>query len=161
MVSSDGREYYAVNADAHWQVIKRNKWLMDNVVPQLLPPPAEDAVMDSRVLPKRWLVDFYHPLVKSKSQIAEEIRAFIGHTPNPELWAYYAAYDHVALAQLYGPMIELPDCIPQYTNDLKQELVRLGNPRYPAQTAGQHHALADARHNKVIYDWIMGEEETT
>jgi hypothetical protein len=148
MITEDGREYYAVNADAQWGRIKHHDWLMKNVVPQL---PSGDG---SKPLPKRWLVDFYDPHVKAKPTIAAEVAEFIKHTPKPELWAYYAAYDHVALAQLFGPMANLPDGIPMWTNDFKQELVRLGNPRTPSQTKGGHHALADARHLKVMYERV-------
>ena len=33
----------------------------------------------------------------------------------------YGAYDHVALAQLSGPMVLLPDGVPMWTNDLRTE----------------------------------------
>ena len=37
-----------------------------------------------------------------------------------------------------------------WTNDLKQEAERLGNPQVPEQATGEHNALADARHNREI-----------
>ena len=45
--------------------------------------------------------------VKSHDLIAAEVREFILAVPEPELWADYCAYDHVALCQLYGRMIDL------------------------------------------------------
>ncbi len=39
-----------------------------------------------------------------------------------ELYAYYGAYDHVALCWLFGKMIDLPEGFPMYTRDLKQML---------------------------------------
>jgi 3'-5' exoribonuclease-like protein len=151
LVAEDGREYYAVCRDAPWKRIAKHQWLMGNVVPHL-----PKAYGDARNhLPKSWLFNFADPLVKDRAKIAEEVRAFIGHTPQPELWAWYAAYDHVVLAQLFGPMIQLPDCIPMWTNDLKQEVMRRGNPRLPAQTSGTHDALADARHVRRMYEALV------
>jgi hypothetical protein len=42
-------------------------------------------------------------------------------------------------------MIDLPDGVPMWTNDIQQEAVRLGI-ALPEQAQGQHNALADARH---------------
>lgn len=142
MVTEDGREYYAVNRDAPWKRIKKNDWLMQHVVPSL-PQPHGDWINQ---MPKRWLIDFHNPAVKAKATIAAEVQAFITSDPDPQLWAWYAAYDHVALAQLFGRMIDLPDGVPMWTNDLKQEHARLGSPAMPQQQSGVHNALADARH---------------
>jgi hypothetical protein len=42
-----------------------------------------------------------------------------------------------------------------YTRDLKQEIMRLGNPRVPEQESGNHNALEDARWNKMTYEYLM------
>jgi hypothetical protein len=111
MVAEDGRELYAVNADAPWKRITKHEWLMANVVPHL-PQPHGDWI---RQMPKSWLIDFHNPCVKRKSAIADEVRAFVQATPDAELWAWYGAYDHVAYAQLFGRMIDLPDGFPMWT----------------------------------------------
>jgi hypothetical protein len=41
-----------------------------------------------------------------------------------------------------------------WTNDLKQEVARLGNPSMPEQPSGLHNALADARHVRVMWDFV-------
>ncbi|MBB1252898.1 3'-5' exoribonuclease [Streptomyces sp. OF3] len=147
IVAEDGREYYAVASDAPWKRIRTHEWLMKHVVPSL-PQIRGDRRMH---LPARDLgVDFDHPAVKPRTLIAEEVRRFI--QPDPQLWAWYGAYDHVALAQLWGPMIHLPSGIPMWTNDLRQECERLGNPPLPEQPDGVHNALADARHNRVRHE---------
>ena len=87
--------------------------------------------------------------VQAQAYVATEVATFIQATPDPQLWAWYGAYDHVVLCQLWGPMIALPDGVPMFTNDLKQEAVRLGDPELPEQPAGVHNALADAHHNLV------------
>ena len=68
--------------------------------------------------------------------------------------ADYGAYDHVVLCQLFGRMIDLPDGVPMFTNDLQQELRRRGNPPLPEQAAGVHNALEDARHLKACFEAI-------
>ena len=65
-----------------------------------------------------------------------------------ELWAWYAAYDHVALAQLWGTMTALPREIPRFTKDLRQRWDDLGRPALPS-VPGRHDALVDARHNLI------------
>lgn len=142
---SDGAELYLVNRDMPLRRIRKHNWLMKNVIPSL---PQGRGDRRNRV-PNSWLFDYCDPLVKRRTIIAAEVRRFITATPDPQLWAWYGAYDHVALAQLFGPMIDLPDGIPMWTNDLRQECERLRNPRLPEQPEGEHNALADARHNLV------------
>lgn len=154
VVAEDGREYYAVNADADWRRVRRHPWLMENVVPHL-----PKAYGDARNhMPRRWLFNYADPSVKPRPTIADEVRAFIQETPGAELWAWYGAYDHVALAQLWGRMIDLPKGVPMWTNDLKQEVARLGNPTLPKQDSAEHNALADARWVKAAYEWLHGRE---
>lgn len=147
MVREDGAELYYVNRDAPWGRIKKNEWLMANVVPSL-PQPHGDW---RNHMPKRWLIDFHNPAVQSKKFIADAVRGFLtGDGREPELWAWYGAYDHVVLAQLWGRMIDLPPGVPMWTNDLRQERYRLGDPPVPEQPDGVHNALADARHLVTI-----------
>jgi hypothetical protein len=160
MVAEDGREYYAVNsALAHrWgpgrrlrRRIQKHEWLMANVVPGL-PKPSGDW---NNHMPQSWLFNYLDPAVKSRERIAQEIRDFVLGTdpdqlPYVELWAWYGAYDHVALSQLFGRMIDLPEGMPMWTNDLRQEAERLGAAKLlPEQPGGVHNALADAQHNLV------------
>jgi hypothetical protein len=147
MVSDDGREYYAVNRDMPVRRIRGHQWLMDNVVPAL---PHGQGDRRNHV-PAKDLFDSMDPVVKRRRTIAREVAAFIQAAGDDvELWAWYGAYDHVALAQLWGPMIDLPDGVPMWTNDLRQEAHRLGNPGMPAQAGRVHNALDDARHNRVM-----------
>lgn len=142
IVCEDGREYYAVNRDAPWKRIRKHDWLMANVVPSL-PQPHGDWINQ---MPKSWPIDFQSPLVKTRQRIAREVRDFLlGGQSLPELWADYCAYDHVVLAQLYGPMVNLPEGLPMFTHDLQQEVARTGV-TLPPQKDGVHNALADARH---------------
>lgn len=155
IVADDGREFYAVNKQAtrgkFERRLREHDWLMANVVPSL-PQPHGDWI---NVMPRKWLFDYRSPLVWERDHIADGVTEFLlgGGTP-PELWAWYGAYDHVALCQLWGRMIDLPEGIPMYTRDLKQECDRLGNPPMPEQADGEHNALADARHNMVMHQYL-------
>lgn len=144
VVADDGREYYAVNRDAPWKRIKKHAWLVENVVPSLPNLHGDSRLHYARRGPLG-LIDWHHPRMKRRDRIADEVRDFLlDGESNPELWAYYGAYDHVVLCQLWGRMIDLPDGVPMWTNDLQQEIARL-NTSPPAQQSGQHNALDDAR----------------
>lgn len=150
MVAEDGREYYAVSGEFSGAKFLRNPWLIENVLPSL--PFVRESATATELT-----VDFDHPdrpVVKPRWRIADDVRQFILAEPDPQLWAWYGAYDHVALCQLFGSMIGLPEGMPMWTNDLRQECERLGNPRLPAQPDGEHNALADARHNKVRAEYL-------
>lgn len=131
IVAEDGREYYAVNEDANWARIRKHPWLMENVFPQL--PFSGD-----------W---------KPKTQIRDEVAAFLLHDGPPELWAWFSAYDHVALAQLFGTMMDLPEGIPMYTHDLRSFIDwKPPHRALPKQADGVHDALADAQHLKRMFE---------
>lgn len=155
MVAEDGRELYAVNRDMPIRRIRRHDWLMANVVPHL--PRGHGDRLNH--MPKSWLFDYADPSVWRRETIADRVRDFILDTSDVELWAWYGAYDHVALAWLYGPMSQLPEGIPMWTNDLRQEAARLGlsDADMPQQAGGHHNALADARHNQVMHEFLIVE----
>jgi hypothetical protein len=156
MVCDDGREYYAVNSDMSVDRILNHQWLKANVWPHLplrgyKPAPQINALQQSD-----GALDMTDTRVKPKWVIANEVRDFIQATDDLALWANYGAYDHVALAQLWGPMIALPDGVPMFTHDIQQERARLGIPwdALPKQESGEHNALADARHNQTVRRWL-------
>ncbi|MGH8794914.1 MAG: polyadenylate-specific 3'-exoribonuclease AS [Stackebrandtia sp.] len=131
VVDERGREFYAVSAE--FDESKAIPWVRKNVL-EKLPPPSDQAWQ----MRKKIRDDLYEFLTEpmrgaSKGRI--------------ELWAWYGAYDHVVLAQLWGPMPALPRAIPRMTKDLKQLWDELGRPSLPPAPADQHSALADARHN--------------
>jgi hypothetical protein len=146
----DGREYYAVSNEFDTARVVKDNWLMANVMSSI----QYEDFLDSEPVTGRPFKNFRvtDPAAKSREQIARDIVDFLD--PWTELWAWYSAYDHVALAQLYGKMIDLPKKVPMMTHDIKT-LVRLaGNPPMPRQPAGLHNALEDARQNKVRFEYI-------
>jgi hypothetical protein len=128
MVRSDGATYYAETDQ--WIPGKASQWVRDNVIVHLK---GGDSI-------------------KSRDVIAREIVEFAGE--KPEFWAYYADYDWVALCQLFGTMMQLPDGWPMFCRDIKQWAVDVGNPKLPEQTSTEHHALADALWNKEAWDFL-------
>jgi 3'-5' exoribonuclease Rv2179c-like domain len=157
ILAEDGREYYAVSdACTRGKLekrIRKHEWLMANVVPSL-PKPAGDWNLH---MPRKWLFNYHAHEVKSRERIADEVREFLLAGDRPELWADYGAYDHVVLCQLWGPMMSLPDGLPMFTCDIQQEAARLGVAwdELPPQAEGNHNALADARHNRVKFDFLV------
>lgn len=134
IVNEQGDEYYACVKDADWDRINKDAWLKQHVLPQL--PDDDD------------------PAWKTKAQIAKEIVAFVGDYP--EFWADFSSYDWVALCQLYGKMIHLPDTWPQFCRDIQQLKELVGIDEFPAMGDNEHNALVDARETKARFDMCAG-----
>lgn len=182
----DSSEYYAVfseiqtDAELHRQ-ISEHDFLAKHVIKHL-PLVNEDGVMmqlakaaqatarDPYFRPasgefhsdaKRlgWELDLTDPTVKPKWVIANEARKYFADRRDGneiELWANYAAYDHVCLMQLWGPMVKRPEFLPMFPHDLQQYARFLGVSRkdFPKQEAAEHDALADARHDWQIWKFL-------
>ncbi len=139
VVAEDGREFYAEATDA--DLSKANDWVKENVITHLW------SRQSDRRSANLWTRDGGCGGLLYKREIARDLVRFmdVGVFGKPEFWGYYSAYDHVALMQLYGPMINKPDKWPMYTMDLKQWCKSLGDPELPKQGKGEHHSLSDAR----------------
>lgn len=130
IVAEDGREFYCEFDVDHRRA---SPWVKENVIAHLSGAP-----------------------VYPRSIAAELIKEFCGE--KPELWAYYADYDWVALCQLFGTMMNLPEGWPMYCRDLKQLLDERGNPTIPKQASGLHNALEDARWTKRAWESLHAVE---
>jgi hypothetical protein len=130
VVDEHGREFYAVSTE--FDASRAVPWVRRHVLDKL--PSPSDPAWRSR---EKIRDDLYEFLTAPVRELPEE---------NIELWAWYAAYDHVALAQLWGAMPALPRDIPRFTKDLRQLWDDRGRPKLP-DAAGRHDALVDARHN--------------
>lgn len=163
VVDEDGREFYAINANPRVMFrAVQHPWLRENVLPHLPVTLRSPETAGNLISPPswRWQWNPAHPAYKrvmAHQQIARELLSFLAPREcEPELWAYFAAYDHVAFAQLWGPMSELPEGLPMFTRDLRQRWEDVGRPPMPVQESGQHDALADARGNVAL--WRVCEE---
>lgn len=128
-IGENGTVFYAENAEADHS--KASEWVRANVLPHLLGDVAR------------------HP----RKFIADAFRHFCGE--HPEFWAYYADYDWVALCQLYGRMVDLPNGWPMYCRDVKQLCMDRGNPTLPPKEGTEHHALQDARWAKEAWEALQ------
>ncbi len=145
IVCEDGRTYYAISKEFNPE--KADQWVKDNVLSKL--PERNVNLLDPSISPR---VKEESLLWKSREEIKNDIVEFIGED-KPELWAYYADYDHIALCQLFGRMIDLPENFPFYTMDIKQFCKSLGDPQLPEQE-NEHDALDDAKWNKIAYEYL-------
>lgn len=89
-----------------------------------------------------------------KDQIIQFVQEHTREGQPVEFWGYYADYDWVIFAQIFGTMVDLPSGYPMYCRDLKQWCDQLGNPTLPEQTYKEHHALYDARWNREVYHFL-------
>jgi hypothetical protein len=125
VAAEDGREYYAVSSEFNPE--RAGSWVRSHVLPKL-PSPASQ-------------------LWRSRAQIRSELETFfdIDGDDRIELWAWIAAYDHVVLCQLWGPMTHLPPSLPRFTRELRQFWEDRGSPKLPPRPRDAHDALVDAR----------------
>lgn len=130
MVREDGEEFYAESSEC--DLSKADDWVKENVIPHLM---------------------LYGSGKMTHSAMAKAIRKFVG--PSPEFWANYAAYDWVALCQLFGTMMNLPDGWPKYCLDIRQRQwgLNMSEPPIPLPEDA-HNALADARWNKAAFEYL-------
>ncbi|MGH3544781.1 MAG: polyadenylate-specific 3'-exoribonuclease AS [Mycobacteriales bacterium] len=126
IVDETGREFYAVSTD--FDPGKAIAWVRENVLDKL-PSPS-------------------HPAWQSRATMRDRLLEFLTEPGEKvQLWAWYAAYDHVVLCQLWGGMPALPRALPRFTHELRQRWEELGEPQLPKPGPGSHDALVDARLN--------------
>src|SRR6476620_3113232 len=127
VVDENGREYYAISTE--FDDRPAVPWVRRNVLDRL-PSPGDPA----------W---------RSRARIRDELAEFLlaplrdDREAEIELWAWYAAYDHVVLAQLWGAMPDLPRDVPRLTREVRQHWEAAGSPPIPEPGSDRHDALAD------------------
>lgn len=118
----DGVSFYVESADADFG--HANPWVAENVIPHLRHP---------------------RRVVMSRGDLAASFREFVGVAP--EFWADWGAYDWVAICQLYGTMMDLPNGWPMFIHDIRQLAESVGCPQVSdlvPDPEGQHNAAVDA-----------------
>ena len=151
-----GDEFYAVSKEFDTQAVASNAWLMQNVMPSI----GYEEFLGSQPVTGKPCPDFTisDPAAMYRHEIRDGIMEFVKGSW-PDFWAWYGAYDHVALCQLWGRMIDLPSRMPMFTSDLKQMHKAAGRCEMPKQPEGLHNALADAKFNIVRYEFLKAELE--
>lgn len=130
IISEDNREYYAISSD--FEEYKSCKWVKENVLVHL-----DDNIVR-----------------RTKLEIKQEVIKFIG-SKKAEFWVYNGAYDWVVFCQLFGHIRDLPKNFPWYANDIKQFWYMLDRPKLPSQLTLKHHALNDAKWNKLAWEFLQ------
>lgn len=160
IVSEDNREFYAVSNEFDVAKLAANPWLVKNVWPTL---PTFKHPKSSRCACGIGHIDREHPAVRPRAQIARAVEEFVtvgldlDGGEEADLWGWFPSYDHVALAQLYGPMTKLPAGFPKRTNCIQQEAQRLEiEGHLPEPPKGKHNAQIDARYHKVLWEFADG-----
>lgn len=153
-VREDGKELYLVFNDFNTLKVAKHGWLMRNVMPFIGHEEITGWVTGTgQPVKDLWITD---PDAVDKQQARRRIMDFLSDIW-PEFWAWYGAYDHVALCSLFGSMVDLPARFPMFTRDIRQMWEQAGRPEFPKQPAGTlHNALADARQNVVRYQFLEG-----
>lgn len=147
-VRDDGAELYVINEESLSNVV-RHPWLSLNVAPSL--PITNDQRSDAQFI-TQWdpdHEDYAH--VYALDFLVRRVHDFLTSTPDLELWAYYSAYDHVVLCQLFGSMADLPPGIPMWTHELQQVIEMEPEVQLPTEPQVAHHALYDARWNRDVF----------
>jgi hypothetical protein len=132
LVSDDGREYYAQWFDTDSR--EAEEWVRQHVLPL-----------------------FDNVSWRYGNEIKTEILAFIG-TNIPEFWGYDPGNDWKIFSKLIEPW---PEQWPRHCHDLKKLAKQkkiYGRQGLPPQTE-QHHALADARWNKIAHTFLQVKAE--
>lgn len=130
IVAEDGREFYAESSEC--DLDRASPWVKENVLPHL-----------------RGKSD-------CRAAISAALMKFVGDD-KPEFWADYASYDWVALCQLFGTMLDLPEGWPMFCMDVQQLrwMQRYPYEKIPVpESARPHDALSDAWECKAKYEWL-------
>ncbi len=151
IVSEDNRHLYLINQSYFYWIdhgkANPNQWVIDNVLSHLTEEDI-DKFGVSYIDIARIVLNFLSDNGRYTSR--DEI----------ELFAWYGAYDHVTLAQLWGPMINLPQPVPMFTREIEdfrrgQLIIPRNQDKYP-----EHHALYDALYQKELYkEWTKAKIE--
>jgi hypothetical protein len=133
VVSEEGKEFYRISTE--FSPNNCNLFVREKVLPQL-----------------------GGGVWKNKKQIAADLVKFLKIREDDQdiqFVGYYADYDHVVLAQLFGRMVDMPSNINYFTLDIKQEAVMNDIDLSKIPNEDEHNALADARWNKRAWEYIQ------
>ncbi|MFD8384302.1 hypothetical protein ACFV2X_38270 [Streptomyces sp. NPDC059679] len=148
LTDDQGSDYYAVSNDMDVVAVRAVPWMVDNVWPSL-PHRGADGYPQ--------LLDRKHPSVKYLETIRDDIAAYFADTDAEvtHLYAYYGGQDICRLHSLWGNDWGLmPRPVPRWFFDLKALAVQAGSPVLPEQAHGAHNALEDARHNRIVHQFL-------
>lgn len=170
IVCEDGRELYLQSCQ--FPILIAPEWVRENVLPHLsicphIPYRSErTAIADHIAHYERGQCTFSRDNIigahadcfwRTREQLRNEVQHFISDDGSKvELWGWCSSYDHVALCQLFGTMMDAPAHFPHHMNDIQYLLDERGisDDELPKQEGQTHNALEDARQIKKIWEWL-------
>jgi hypothetical protein len=150
LAGADGSEFYYEVADIFSP--EPNDFVKEHVLPHMGKKP--DPLPMTKMFHYRWTVPDVPPCSAPEAAVA--LKAFVG-PGKPEFWAHCGAYDWVLVCQLFGTMMDLPENWPHACFEINQLRASLGNPILPEHNEAygpKHHALADARHERDVFNYL-------
>lgn len=128
-----GASFYAVNEEFNDEFV--NAWVRENVVPHLSPRNSPE-----------WM---------SASAIRERI---VEMWPKvSEVWAFHGTWDWYLLVQrIFLGYMKIPEGWPRYFHELGMIKGSHLCAECPTEDGIVHHALADAKWNRLMYQHLMG-----
>jgi hypothetical protein len=147
LTDDQGRDYYAVNSWLDEHALHKNPWMVENVWPYLPTCEAEGK--------PTWL-DIRHPDVKTPAQIRADLVDYFGIERPAHLFAWYGSQDLSRLHSLWdNDWGKMPRRIPRWFHELQSLAHQAGDPQLPQQDGGEHHALADAKYNRQLHEFLI------
>lgn len=154
----DGRELHLFNADCEFG--HASEWVKDNVFPYI---PELSSIYTTQ---GKGCISRTRPIVlgnrlrnigwRHYDEIKDDVIKFADPDKygKPSFYGYYADYDWVAFAQLFGTMMNLPDDFPMYCLDIKQSIQNLQYTEELPDNPNEHSALEDAKWNLVVLNML-------
>lgn len=161
IVDDKGGSYYAENSC--FDVRDANDWVKENVIPNLKwhenlkSTKGFNNVSNQGVVGGGRKYEVYgtpEVILDSLKDYLELTDPSIGIDFKREFYAYYGAYDWVALCSIFGTMVDLPAGMPMFCRDLKPMLDD-STVSPPDNPENEHNALVDAKWNKELYEAII------
>jgi hypothetical protein len=165
IVSENGDTYYAENTTFDQR--NADQWVIDNVLAKLEywgNPLSSKGY--GNISTKGARGSLCTEAFATEVQISNTILGWmdmVGPDRHPQFYAYYAAYDWVIFARLFGRLIDKPAHFPMWVRDLKQMMWERGLSKEWKQQIcpdpeGEHNALVDAQWNKQLHEAIMADD---
>lgn len=147
LTDDQGRDYYAVNSYLDARTVSSHPWLSKHVWPYL-PNCAADGL-------PTWL-DIRHPDVKTPKQIRADLVRYFGDHGPAHLHCWYGGQDICRLHSLWdNDWSSMPEDIPRWFHEIQSLAYQAGDPQLPQQDGGEHHALADAKYNRQLHEFLI------
>lgn len=166
MVSENDRTLYFESKD--YDESKASPWVVENVIQHLIHK--QEGLLYPWGTERAHLTGYslgldedlgYNRMrgYEHNPEIAQAVLEFVGDDPDPVFWGYYCDYNWVVFCWLFGTMNDLPKGWPMYCRDLQQECDSRPGFRKPPPPKDEHNALADARWNLRLWQWLQQDEK--